>query len=296
MSTDIKIRYQGQTQEIDANVFINSLIHTTTLIQEINKELNSGANIAIKIKALEKGSFLVHIQLIETFIDSLKNIFTPEHIALGSGIISSLVGLIELKKFLKGDKPEVIKKEGDTLTIINSRGNVIIVNDPVFNIYKNNQVARDSLEQNFETLNNDSSIEGIEFTDINEVPYISVTREEFVDLTTQSEEILEGDKILTKSAQLNIVRLSFDETLSWEFYYYGNRITAKIKDPKFYDLINKGERFAKGDILEVELQIKQKFDLGVNTYVNKSYQINRITNHIPRDEQQKLNFDTEEEN
>ena len=31
-----KIRYDGQYHQIDANVFINSLLHITTVIQEIN--------------------------------------------------------------------------------------------------------------------------------------------------------------------------------------------------------------------------------------------------------------------
>ena len=52
---------------------------------------------------------------------------------------------------------------------------------------------------------------------------------------------------------------------------YGINISAKIADPSFYELIDKGEAFAKGDILEVELQINQKFDESVNTFVTKSY-------------------------
>ncbi|MCK3683991.1 hypothetical protein [Maribellus sp. YY47] len=291
MSTDLKIKYQGQAHEIDANVFINSLLHTTTLIQEINRELNTGAKIEVKIKALEKGSFLVHIQLIETVIDSLKNIFTAENIAVGGTIIGGLVGLVELKKFLKGDKPEVIKREGEDVTIKNGKGDITVFKNFTVNMYQTNQVARDSLEQGFETLNNDPSIDGIEFTDVNEKPLLTVNRDDFGDLITRSEEILNGDKITTKSAKLNIVRLSFDENLNWEFYYHGNKIGARIKDPSFFEKINNGETFAKGDTLEVELQIRQKFDSTVNTYINKSYQVNRIINHFPRDEQQKLDFE-----
>jgi len=291
MSADLKIKYQGKTNEIEANVFINSLIHTTTLIQEINKELNTGAKVEIKIKALEKGSFLVHIQIIDIIVESLKNIFTTENIAIGSTIIGSLVGLIELKKFLKGSNPEIIKKEGDDVTIKNGKGDVTVFKDFTFNVYQTNQIARDSLEQNFATLISDSSIEGVVFTDIDEKPLVSVQRQDFEDLISKKEEDKNGDKMVTTSAKLNIVRLSFDESLNWEFYYHGNKIGAKIKDPKFFERINNGETFAKGDILEVELLIRQVFDLSVNTFINKSYQVNRIINHIPRDEQQKLNFD-----
>ena len=112
-------------------------------------------------------------------------------------------------------------------------------------------------------------------------------------MARKSEEVTEGEKKIIEAASVNIVRLSFEESLKWDFYYKGNKISAKIADPKFYDLIDQGEQFAKGDILEVDLQINQIFDASVNTFINKSYQINRILRHIKRNEQQKLNFNQE---
>ena len=66
-------------------------------------------------------------------------------------------------------------------------------------------------------------------------------------------------------------------------------------DPNFYKLIDKGEAFAKGDTLEVELQINQLFEESVNTFINKSYQVNRIIDHYKRAEQKKINFDGDDE-
>lgn len=65
-SNDFKIKFEGQYHQVDTNVLISSLIHTTTVVQEVNRYLNSGKKIDIKVKALEKGSFLCHIELIET--------------------------------------------------------------------------------------------------------------------------------------------------------------------------------------------------------------------------------------
>jgi hypothetical protein len=88
--------------------------------------------------------------------------------------------------------------------------------------------------------------------------------------------------------------VSFEENLKWDFYYRGIKISTKIADPSFYELIDKGEAFAKGDVLEVELQINQKFDESVNTFVTNSYQVNKIVRHLSRNEQQKINFKPEE--
>ncbi len=292
-SNDFKIKFDGQQHQIDANVLVSSLIHTTTVVQEVNRYLNSGKKIEIKVKALEKGSFLCHIELVETTLDSLKNLLTKDNIEVGAAIIGSIVGLIQIKKFLKGKKPKEIQSQGEKTRIINIDGNVLIIENAIFNIYEHSPVIKDALSQNFDVLNNDPAITGFEITDKNEVPFVRVDKNEFVDLAQKSEEIEEGERKITEAATVNVVRVSFEENLKWDFYYRGIKISAKIADPSFYELIDKGEAFAKGDILEVELQINQKFDESVNTYVTRSFQINKIIRHLSRSEQQKINFKPE---
>ncbi|MDY0217495.1 MAG: hypothetical protein RBS19_11130 [Bacteroidales bacterium] len=294
--SDFKIKFDGQQHQVDAQILISSLIHTTTVVQELNKLFNTGKKIEIKVKALEKGSFLVHIELLETALDSLKNLLTKENLLFASGIIGGLVGLIEIKKHLRGKKPKEIKSEGSKTIIINENNNVLNINSDIYNIYETNIIVNDALSQNFDVLDNDPAITAFEITDKKENPYIRVERNDFKDLTLKSEQIDENKKHIIELTRLNIVRLSFEENLKWDFYYRGNKISAKITDPNFFDLIDKGEAFAKGDTLEVELQINQLFEESVNTYINKSYQINRIINHYKRAEQKKIDFDNSNEN
>jgi hypothetical protein len=291
LDTDFKIKFDGEQHQIDANLLINNLIHTTTIIQEINRELHSGKKIDIKIKALQKGSFLIHIDLVETTFDTLKNLLTKDNIETAGIIISGFVGLIELKKFLKGDEVKSKENLNGNIKIENQKGQVILIENLVYNIYENNSIIKDSLSQSFETLENDNSITGYEITDRNEKSLVRVDRDEFEYLSVKSEKILEGEKTITIAATLNIIRISFDNKLKSDFYFKGNKISIKISDPNFQKSIDNGESFAKGDILEVELEVKQKFEKSVNTFINKSYKINRITNHILRNEQSKLNFD-----
>jgi hypothetical protein len=294
VGNDFKIKFDGQQHQVDANVLISSLIHTTTIVQEVNKYQNNGKKIEIKVKALEKGSFLCHIELVETTLDTLKNLLTKENLEVGSAIVGTLVGLIELKKFLKGKKAKEVQKQGDKTKIVNKDGNVIIIENATFNIYEHSPVVKDALAQNFDVLNNDPAITGFEITDKNEKPLVRVDKSEFIDLSQKSEEVEEGERKIVEAATVNVVRVSFEENLKWDFYYKGIKISAKITDPSFYELIDKGEAFAKGDVLEVELQINQKFEESVNTFVTKSYQINKIVRHLSRNEQQKLNFRPEE--
>jgi uncharacterized protein YqfB (UPF0267 family) len=118
IENDFKIKFDGQQHQVDANVLISSLIHTTTIIQQINNHFNSGKKVEIKVKALEKGSFLIHIELLETAIDTLKNLFTKENIEFAGAVIGGLVGLIELKKFLSDKEPKEKIEQGNTVIII----------------------------------------------------------------------------------------------------------------------------------------------------------------------------------
>lgn len=292
LDTDFKIKFDGEKHQIDANLLVNNLIHTTTIIQELNRNLDSGKKIEIKIKALEKGSFLIHIDLIETVLDGLKNLLTRENAETAGVIIGAFVGLIKLKKFLKGKEPKSKEYSGNKVKIENEKGDVIYVENFVQNVYQNNTVVKDALSQSFETLENDSSITGYEVTDKNEKPLVRVDRNEFEYMSLKSDEILDVERITTIAATLNIIRISFEEKLKSDFYFKGNKISVKINDPEFYERVDKGESFAKGDILEVELEIKQVFESSVNTFINKSYKVNRIIRHIGRNEQSKLDFDS----
>lgn len=290
INSDFKIKFDGEQHQIDANILINNLIHTTTIIQEINRNLDSGKKIEINVKALQKGSFLIHIGLDETTIDSLKNLLTKENVEVAGKIIGAFVGLIKIRQFLKGKTPKKLEENNGKVKIENNSGQVIYVENFVQNLYQNNPIINDALSQSFETLENDNSITGYEVTDKDEKPLVRINRDEFDCMSTKSEITLEGERIIKTAANLNIIRPSFDEKLKSDFYYKGNKISTKINDPEFYQKIDKGEKFSKGDILEVELEILQVFDKAVNTHVNKSYKVNKVLNHIPRDEQTKFDF------
>ena len=45
LDSDFKIKFDGQQHQIDAQILISSLIHTTTVIQELNKHFNTGKKI-----------------------------------------------------------------------------------------------------------------------------------------------------------------------------------------------------------------------------------------------------------
>lgn len=68
----MQIKFEGQEHQIDSNTLINALIHYNTIIAEANKELGGGArSVSVKVNAIEKGSFVIDIALLENVIASI---------------------------------------------------------------------------------------------------------------------------------------------------------------------------------------------------------------------------------
>lgn len=289
-----KLKYNGAQHQIDANVLINSLAQTTTIIQGINHHIDSGKNIQIKINALEKGSFIVGLEIIETTLNVANTLLTRDNVDIAANIVSVFINLLEIKQFLKGKDPVESIRVGDDYEVKNNKGDVTIIKGDVYNIYMHDQNIKEAISRNFDTINADESITGFEVLGKDESTLFKVNRDSFDELSVISEEIEGRDKFVTESATLFIIRPSFDPNLKWDFYYKRNKISARIKDDNFHSLINAGERFAKGDILEVDLKIHQEYDPVVKVHFNKSYLIEKIHKHKYRDELQELDFPSQD--
>lgn len=288
---DLKIKFDGETHQIEANTLINSLLHFTTIVQEVNKDLKTNKKIEVKINALPEGSFLIHLTLEAAgFLQQARDIFAGPTASAIANIIEITGGIYLTYRFLKGKKPTSIEATENSTTITNESGDKLTIQNMAVNIYVNNKKVQESLAQEFQTLDNDPNVTGFELLDDKNNPIVQIPRNEFPALAA-SEDYKEDptDNIVQKTVMLNIVRLSFDRNQKWEFYYEGNKISAKINDDDdFIKLIDAGEPFAKGDSLKAEIEIRQEFDKSVNTYVNKSYKINKIIEHIPRPKQSNL--------
>jgi len=288
---DLKIKFDGETHQIEANTLINSLLHFTNITHEINRELGTDRKIEIKVNALKEGSFLVHIVIEATLIDNIKGLFTKDNLEIAANIFAVVGGLFGFAKFLKGGKPEVLESNDLSTKIKNTKGDVTYFDNRVVKIYQNNKSIRETIAQEFETLENDPNVTGFELLDKEDKPIVQIIKEDFAAIANTDASIISADEItIPKKGFLVISTLSFDKNVKWNFYFDGNKISAHIKDEEFVKLIEKGEKFSKGDSLEAEFEIRQQFDDSINTYINKSYKITKILKHIGRVEQGRLEF------
>lgn len=276
MDNSIQIKFQGEAHQIDANTLVNTLIHYNAVLTQINNEYGQGAKkINLVVNAVEKGSFVIDVSVVESLIKSVFSSSSVEYIANVIGIFG---GVFAAYKTLKG-KPA--KSDADKASIHIEQHNYEI-NQTIVNIY-NDSSTRDAISKSFKTASEDPNVEGIVITsqgkDMVQVGKSDFRELIYEDFDSESDVPDMSDEIDT-NARLTILKLSFEKGARWEFIYKGFKIAMNVKDDALMDIIDKGARFGKGDAIRVTLKIIKKFNPEYNAMVNHSYKIVEFHEHI----------------
>ena len=105
----LQIKFGGELHEIDADLLIESLVSYSSVTQEAAAYVDPTAKVNIKIKAPEKGSFVLLLDLITS---NAPNLLTRENVQLTAEIVAIVGGLYGLKKWLgQNGKPEEIRAD-----------------------------------------------------------------------------------------------------------------------------------------------------------------------------------------
>lgn len=271
----MKIVFNGDSGQIDANTLIAALGHYQYIMETANKELGGAKTVELKVNAIEKGSFVIDVEIVENFI---KNLFSEKSLTYVSSIITIVSGVYGAYKLLKGRAART-DKEKDSIRI---KGNDnVLINKSIVNIY--NQIpVREAISKTIEAADKDSSVEGLTIEGEGDV--VRFDREEFKEMIHRnfdSEDLLPPDRTVDEVAYLSIVSMSFESGYQWQFMYKGFKIPIRIKEGALMEIIDKGERFGKGDMIEVTLEITQRFNPAFRAYENVRYRIKEFHRHIP---------------
>jgi len=287
---NMTIRFEGELNQVNANTFINSLTSFVTVVQEVNQAHFRDHNVDIRINALSKGSFQVELDLVSYSQDAISRFIDNVDLRVTTNLTKIVVGLYELRGFLKGRKPKEVNFIENRTEIVNHEDSKELFSNKVFGLYNSNLNINEALNNNFEALNSDSSIAVFEILDKDNSSIFKVDKQFFGELTSQEkfDKLLPEEKLIRVRTSVHIFKIIFDDKSKWDFIYRGNKINAKILDEMFYDKVDKGEKFSKGDSLEVDLEITQYFEESVNVFLNRSYTITKVHQHRPRETQLNL--------
>lgn len=281
----LTIKFDGQSHQVDVQTFVYSVLNFTTVVKEANSK-SGGSPLNIHIKAPEKGSLLVHL-VTETVNDqTLLNGGT-----LLSSVIVTVGALYNVHKFVSGKKiKDVSAKNGDT-TITLEEGSSLTIAENVYNMYATTPAIPDAISKTFSVLGDDPAVTSFEILRADE-KIVEVPKADYARMAIKQQIETSNSRITKEAANLYIYKVVFEKTdRKWEFYHAGNKISANIFDEDFFKAIDSGESFAKGDQLKVDLQITQVLDESIGIYVNQSYAVVKVYEHIKRSESLELPFD-----
>ena len=282
----LTIKFNGQSHQVDVQTFVYSVLNFATVVKEANSK--SGGNpLNINIKAPEKGSLLVHL-----VTETVNNPTLLNCTKLLSGVIVIVGGLYKVHQFISGKKvKEVTAKSGET-TITLDDGSTLTIAENVYNIYSGTPAIPDAISKTFSVLSDDPAVTSFEVLRNGNEKIVEVPKSDYARMAIKQQVELSNSRITEEAANLYIYKVVFEKTdRKWEFYHAGNKISANILDEDFFKAIDSGEAFAKGDQLKVDLQITKALDDSIGIYVNQSYAVIKVYEHIKRSEPLELPFD-----
>lgn len=282
----LTLKFGGQANQVDLHTFAYSVLNFATVLKETNRKLTDRP-IEIHIKSPEKGSVLVDIvttiQEINSLIPDMGNI---------TNLLAVIGGLYGFHLWVSGKLIKKKEKIEEDLHIELDDGSTFIVAENVYNIYVSTPAIPESISEQFSVLNDDPAVVDFQVKRRNK-EIVRVNREDFPRLSIKQQFESENTKTVIQSAYLHICKLVFDKKdRKWEFYFNGNKISARITDNDFFNRVIAGnESFSNGDQLHVDLQITQVMEESVGIFVNQSYQVVKVHEHIKREHPRELPFD-----
>lgn len=278
------IKYGSEHSEVDVETFIESLESINSLVSETTQEL--GVDSArLKIKAIKPGSVDVFVELVR----HTQQVLAPEVVSYASNLLTVVASLIVIKQAVGSRSPEVISKDSQKVLIKNGRGGQIQVTPQIFNIYISNPVVDSELSNNFKALTADAEVSSFEIRHDNK-SLVNIPKTDFAGMSVSRDNSDTEKSETLNNVKLSIIKVAFTKDYKWAFNYNGRKIHALVVDDNFHKSVDEGKKFSKGDVLEVELEIKKQLDLSVRAYFDTEYVVKKVVKHIPRQTQDNLPF------
>lgn len=269
--------------------FAPALLSLNNALVAINKKANQG-NVDVKLNVNAQfiaGSFGIELALDQSIFSTVASLFTTDKVAAfvnAYAIFCALRDLVNLKKFLKGRKPDSVIIEGDKVKY-EIENNICVVNILAHEAFIDERI-NDACNHIVTPLTEDG-VDCVRFRSKDSEDFV-IKKGELKDFVASSNTESLSENILPKVG-LQITSLNFNEGTKWRVTL-GEKtpIYASISDQNFLTRIDLGqEAFAKGDILVADLKMMQTIQ---NGKISLAYDIVKVWEHRHAFQQVEMDF------
>lgn len=291
----VSITYEGPAVDdgtMDVELLAGSMLATAALVRQANIVLygEDAPPVSVRIAATGYGSFSVDLDLVQSFLRHVLDLFAGrdgtalsnlQMFLFGSGSSGVVGGVIWLIKRLRGRQPDRVEPVGTGAVRLFVGDSALEVPVEVFRLYREKPI-RKLVEELVEPLR-EEGITGMQVRSRRERgPGLRIDREDVEAFRVPEEPAATVVDEVQRRA-FRIVRLSFDEKGKWELDDGEARIWATIEDRDFLERVAQNRvRFAKGDLLVCEVRVIQK---STPDGLKTEYRIIRVLKHIPAPQQ-----------
>lgn len=279
------IHFGTEGHRINAYTLASTLVGIADAAKAANTTINPGYEIEVVVETLSDGSFRASLKAI---YHKTQSIFSSEPV---KAITYSIIGAFIYQHTLAPDTEitiitsdnEVVIEQGDTRVVVPRE-----VHEAIQQVEKNTNF-RKGISNAMRAIESDKEVHSIGFSESADErkPPVQIPREKFILLTTEFEREEPDSREMIELTDLHILRAVLERTNKrWQFGWNGQRISAPVTAAKFYDdFFSHRITIAPGDVLRVKLKIRQKLDKDLGIYLNESYEVIEVLEHIQRNEQ-----------
>ena len=274
MKTSVTLRYEGPA--LDAGrmgvyeASANMIAFSEFMVAAVKATYGDAADAKAEVSGFERGSFAT--DLVIEIAGSAATLFT----ALDPKQLWTVIkDAFELWKLLKGQPPKSVAHEGQHVTVTNNSGQIIQVRTESLTLVLNDKGSA-AAQQFIKTGLDHEGYTAVRLQpDEKTMPAITVDRSDSGSFVPVVASIPLSDNSVRMT--VIIVAAVFQDGNKWRFSDGASTFSAAILDGDFLTKVDRGERFGKGDVLEVQMRVVQTRQ-GMKVSVERT--VEKVVRHI----------------
>ena len=274
MKTSVTLRYEGPA--LDAGrmdvyeASANMIAFSEFMVAAVKATYGDAADATAEVSGFERGSFAT--DLVIEVAGSAATLFT----ALDPKQLWTVIkDAFELWKLLKGQPPKGVAHEGQHVTVTNNSGQIIQVRTESLTLVLNDKGSA-AAQQFIKTGLDHEGYTAVRLQpDEKTIPAITVDRSDSGSFVPVVASIPLSDNSVRMT--VIIVAAVFQDGNKWRFSDGASTFSAAILDGDFLTKVDRGERFGKGDVLEVQMRVVQTRQ-GMKVSVERT--VEKVARHI----------------